>query len=259
MRRARSAKVEHVTDPRIHERRVRVAREKGRRRRRWLLAGLTALAAGGGALALVHSSLLGARHVEISGQPHAPYATVVRVAGLEGAPPLVDLSAQVIAARVESLPWVKTARVSLSWPSTVRIAVTDRTPVAAIPLPGGGYAVADATGRVLEDTAARPLTLPLVMAGGAVPAPGGRLDGPSAELARVAALTPEAMVAEISSIAWGSGGIVVRLAGGRTAVLGDDSALGDKFVALYTVLEKANLSGIVTIDLRVPSAPVLIR
>lgn len=248
-----------VTDPRIQERRVRVARETGRRRRRRLVGFLGVVLAAGGGIALVHSSVFGARHIDISGSAHAPYSAVVRVAGLEGAPPLVDLSAAVIASRVESLPWVKTATVSLSFPSTVRIRVTDRVPVAAIALPQGRYAVADPTGRVLEDVNSKPLSLPLVEVAGRVPRPGGQLGRHDESLTLAAAAMPESMVPGTAAVRFGRDGIEVDLAQHRVAVLGGDTALADKFTALETVLRKADLSGIARIDLRVPSAPVLIR
>jgi hypothetical protein len=42
-----------------------------------------------------------------------------------------------------------------------------------------------------------------------------------------------------------------------SAVLGDDKALSDKFISLATVLQKADLAGVGSIDLRVATAPVL--
>ncbi len=246
-----------MTDPRIHERRVRVARETGRRRRRAILASLALALVVAGGFALVHSSLFGARHVEISGPAHASHTEVVRVAGLEGAPPLVDLSAALIARRVETLPWVQTATVSLSWPTTVHIRVTGRIPVALVAVASGGYALVDPTGRVLEDVATKPAGFPTIAVSGSIPRPGGDLNRDGASLARVAAATPQSMVSEIAVIARGPLGIEVRLPGKLVAVLGNDTLLADKFVALKTVLTRVDLRGVTTIDLRVPSAPVL--
>jgi cell division protein FtsQ len=246
-----------MTDPRIRERRVRVARESGRRRRHVLLGALALVLVIAGGFAILHSSLFGARHVEISGPAHAPYSDVVRVAGLEGAPPLVDLSTAVIARRVESLPWVRSATVSLAWPTTVHIAVTGRVPVALVATSSGGYAVVDPSGRVLEDVGTKPAGLPTIDVSSPVPPPGGSLRRAAATLARVAAAMPESMVTEVAGIGWGTLGIEVRLTSGLVAALGNDTLLTDKFVALKTVLTRADLRGIRTIDLRVPSAPVL--
>lgn len=236
-----------------------MAREQGRRRRRILLALVVCGALAGSALALLHSSVLGARHVEVSGSAHAPYATVVKVAGLEGAPPLVDLSAERIASRVEQLPWVEHATVAFSWPSTVRIRLTDRTPVAVVSAGAGRFAVADPTGRVLEILTTRPSGLPLIVTGREPPAPGHLLKGAGAILAKVAATMPESMVREVTDLRYASKEVVADLSNGLVAVLGGPSLLRDKFVALATVLAHGNLAGIGTIDLRVPGAPVLIR
>lgn len=248
-----------VTDPRIHERRVLVAREAGRHRRRWLIAGVLGLLIVAGGFALVHSSLFGARHVEISGSAHTPYSTIVKVAGLGGAPPLIDLSPAVIATRVEALPWVQTAAVFVSWPSTVRIRLTERTPVASLRDGADRWAVTDPTGRVLEIIPIRPTSLPDLAVSGAVPLPGRRLPARVATLAHVAAAMPESMVPEVVDVRWDSEGVVADLKSKIVAVLGNASMLEDKFVALATVLAHGGLSGIGTIDLRVPAAPVLIR
>lgn len=246
-----------MTDPRIHERRVQVAREKGRLRRRAIVVGLAVASLLLAGLALVHSSFFGARHVELEGAAHTSYPRVVAAAGLRGAPPLVDLSAAVIARRVEALPWVEKAAVALEWPSTVRIELTERTPVAVV-RGGTGYALVDRTGRVLEDLASRRAGLPYLLSSGALPSPGGRLSGHGPALAAVAADMPESMVNEVTALGWTRQGATVRLRDGIVALIGSPQAVGEKFVSLATVLAKADLSDIGTIDLRVPSDPVLI-
>lgn len=247
-----------MTDPRIHRRRVEVARAHGRRRRHLIVVAVVVVALVAGGLAALHSSLFGATHVEVTGSAHTSRTAVVRAAGLEGAPPLVDLSTAVIATRVERLPWVLRATVALSWPDTVRIHLTERTPVAVV-ADAGGFAVVDPTGRVLEQEGPRPPGLPLLATAGDPPRPGARLSGRGPALAAVAAAMPESMVSETAEIAVASPGIVVVLTDHVTAVLGSATALHDKFVALATVLAHGHLGETRTIDLTVPSAPVLIR
>lgn len=238
---------------------MRVARAAGRRRMRFLIAALLVALVGASFLAVLHSSLLGARDVEVSGSAHVSRESVVHAAGLEGAPPLVDLSARAIAARVERLPWVGKAVVTISWPSTVRIRLTDRVPVAEMRATRTTWAVIDPTGRVLEDVTSPPEGLPRITAGEASPPPGGRLLSTGRALARTAASMPESMVPAVSEIEWRGDGVDVLLRAGIVAVLGSTSSLGDKFLALATVLAKGDLAGIGTVDLTVPSAPVLIR
>lgn len=236
-----------------------MARAEGRHRRRALLALLVVILLGAGTFAAIHSSLLGARTVKVVGSAHVSDATVVKVAGLEHAPPLVDLSASDIASKVEALPWVDTASVSVSWPSTVTIRVSSRTPVAVVAAPGRGYALLDETGRVLEISSVRPAGFPLVLTHEAVPAVGRHLAGAADSLCLVSADMPEEMVAEVNDLRLGTRGVDVDLADGIVGLVGDPTSLHDKFVALATVLAHGGLAGIGTIDLRVPSAPVLIR
>jgi cell division protein FtsQ len=247
-----------VTDPRIQARRVSVARQLGRSRRRKLTAALVVIALGAGTLALVHSPILGARHVVVSGAPEVPASVVIRAAGLSNHPPLIDLDAAVIARRVERLPWVATAAVQIGWPSSVSIRLTERVPVATVRLPGGGYAVCDATGRILEDVAARPASLPVVSAA-RVGRPGSTLGGSAQALAAVAAAMPESMVPQAVELASSAEGTVLVLNGGLEAIIGSSDSLSQKFVSLATVLAHGGLSGVKVIDLRVAAAPVLIR
>ncbi|MHB1986869.1 MAG: cell division protein FtsQ/DivIB [Acidimicrobiales bacterium] len=248
-----------MTDPRIHERRVLVAREKGRLRRRFVLGGLLVVVIGAAGFAFVHSSMLGARHVEVTGATHTSVPAIVKVAGLKGAPPLVDLSSGHIARRVETLPWVKKVAVSFAWPSTVRIELTERVPVARVRAGSAGWAVTDRTGRVLEDVLSPPPGLPQLGGSLKVPLPGHQLPGHWPSLARVAAFMPQALVAKIVDLRWGRAGALVELSSRVTAVIGSTAMLAEKFVALATVLAHGHLAGIGTIDLRVPSAPVLIH
>jgi cell division protein FtsQ len=247
-----------VTDPRIQARRVSVARQKGRSRRHKLIAAIVVIALGGGAFAVVHSSILGARHVSVSGAPEVPASVVIRAAGLSNHPPLIDLDAAVIARRVERLPWIATAAVEIGWPSSVSIRLTERVPVATVRLAVGGYAVCDATGRILEDVAARPASLPVVSVATAGP-PGSTLSGSGPALAAAAAAMPESMVAQTVELAASTEGTVLVLSSGLQAVIGSSDSLSQKFVSLATVLAHGGLSGVKVIDLRVAAAPVLIR
>src|SRR5205807_5701300 len=104
--------------------------------------------------------------------------------------------------------WVRTARATREWPSTVRVVVTERSPVAVAPADGGGWATVDATGRILAVTLPRDPDLPLVS--GLPPAgkPGHRL-GPEAagDLAVAAALRPD-LRARVTEIVTRDGGVV---------------------------------------------------
>jgi cell division protein FtsQ len=256
-----------VTDPRIQARRVSVARQRGRRRRHRILGAFVVAFVVALGLAVVHSSVLGARHVRVMGAPNISSSTLISAAGLGGDPPLVDLNAGTIAGRVERLPWVLTAAVRIAWPSTVAIHVTERIPVAVIAIPStttsttSSYAVCDVTGRVLEIVATRPASLPVVV----LPSGAGEPGAAGTSLPRrdrlelaVAAAMPESMVSTTTEITGSSVGAVLGLKHRPEVIIGDDISLWQKFVSLATVLAHGELSGIMAIDLRVPAAPVLL-
>jgi cell division protein FtsQ len=247
-----------VTDPRIHERRVKVAREKGRLRRRVIIASLVVVAGIIGSLFLLHSSFFGARHVVVEGADHTPVAAVLSASGLEKAPPLVDLSASGIKSRLEALPWVKSATVVISFPQSVRIELKERVPVAVSHAASGGWVLVDRTGRVLAHLSRRPGGYPYVADPAGAPLPGKWLGGREDSLSAMAAVMPESMVRQVSELTWGHPGAEAILSDGRVALFGSADQLEQKFVSLATVLARADLVGIKVIDLRVPSDPALL-
>ena len=146
-------------DPRISARRKAVIRQQGRRRLRTLTIGLMCTAAVIGAWYLLHSPLFSARSVTVVGAAHETAAQVKAASGLSSRTPLMDVDRGAVSARIEQLPWVKSAAVAVSWPDGVKITVTEETPLVAVPEPGGRWATVSADGRVLEVTATRPAGL----------------------------------------------------------------------------------------------------
>ena len=85
-------------------------------------------------------------------------------AGFFSHPPLIDIDTASAAKRIEALPWIKSARVSVHWPDSVSVGVTERTAVAVVRGPERGtspilWALVDSTGRVLADQTLRPAGL----------------------------------------------------------------------------------------------------
>ena len=97
-----------------------------------------ALVAVGAAVAggwwLLHSRLLSAKVVTVVGSVHTPAAEIEAVAGVSGHPPLLDVDSGAAEARLEQLPWVRSATVARQWPDGVKITVVEQTPVAAVAL-----------------------------------------------------------------------------------------------------------------------------
>ena len=253
----------HRIDPRFRQRRIDVKREAGRKRLRVLIAGTSVLVLLAVALGAARSPLLAVRHVRVAGGSHVSPAVVVAAAGLGGHHQLLDVNAGATARRIEQLPWVATARVRREWPSTVRITVSERVPVAAV---GAPAEVVDAGGRVLAtdgvDVAVVDLHVPGLEVGPGLPVPapvrpGGVLDRFYAPGLAVAAAMPAELALHVQGIVISSPDDVrLRLDTGQQVILGSAVDLGAKLVAVLTLETRQKLAPGV-LDVTVPTAPVL--
>jgi cell division protein FtsQ len=125
--------------------------------------GLAAVAiVAGVAWALLGSRLLVVRSVQVTGTgPRVSRAQVVAAARVPAGLPLIRVNTAAVAQRVGGIRQVQSAQVSRNWPSTVVISVRLRTPVFAVAA-RGGYALVDAYGVDVRDSARRPPRLPLL-------------------------------------------------------------------------------------------------
>lgn len=140
--------------------------QAGRRRADpWRTAFFGVLAAGIVAVvvwALLGSSLLAVRHVQVTGNHLVSVAEVRAAAEIRTGTPLARVDTGAAARRVELLAPVLSATVSRSWPDTIVISITERTPVLAVALSGGGYGLIDAHGVVVRSAARPPAGMPLL-------------------------------------------------------------------------------------------------
>ena len=187
-------------DPRIARRRVEVRREEGRRRLRMLawfsVAAIVVLLAVGS----LWTPLFQVRHLRVSiaasasqpaGAPSLTDAQVVAAAGFAHRRLMIGVDGAKIARRLDALPLIGAARVSLDWPGTVKISVSERVPVAAVAVPvaqgsAPRWALVDATGRVLALDPSAPPGVPVIYGIGAVPPAGGWIAGTAGPSAAVA-------------------------------------------------------------------------
>jgi cell division septal protein FtsQ len=267
-------------DPRIRERLVAVQRAQGRRRLKIMVAIVAVVVLAAAALAATRLPLLAVQHVEVTGDVHTPRGSVLAVTRLDRHPQLIDLNSGRLRRELMTLPWVASAQIHRRWPATVAVHLSERRPVAEVTGPEGQPAVVDRDGRVLATGAAAATAVAAALAPASSPpgAPGlpalkgvgqagaaGTYLAPSTGvrdvLALALALPPmlsSSSANQLRAIEIGKQGMLqATLAPGLTVLFGSVDALDAKLLALRTLLERVDLRGVATLDVRVPTAPSL--
>lgn len=246
-------------DPRIRRRRIEVRRDQGRRRLRLLIALVVVVFLTAAAWAVAGSPLADVDRIKVVDAERTPAADVVRATGIRRSSAMVDVDEGRAARRVEALPWIATAEVVREWPGTVVVTVTERAPTAVTRADTGSWALVDATGRVLDVVPEAPPGLTVLEGLAAAPEPGATLDGGSAPLAVVAALTG-ALRARVQAVVTTAGEQVeLTLTPRGRARLGRPTELEAKLRALERVLAQVDARDLAVVDVRLPSSPVLTR
>lgn len=216
-----------------------------RRARPFLYAALALAVVLGGVWLVFFSSVVTVRDVSVQGTRTISSVRVRAVAktpiGLQLA--RVDLGA--IRARVETIPAVKSVSVSRSWPHTVAISITERTPVAVVDR-GAGLQAVDEDGVLFGSYLHQPADLPLLQT-----APDVSSEALSEAAHVVTSLRPDirAIVdrVEVESV----DRIRLHLSGGRTVMWGSAEQSAEKASVLAVLLhQKAQ-----EIDVSVPERP----
>lgn len=251
-------------DPRIRQRRLAIRRSQGRRRLRWIGGVAVAVVLVVGMLGLAHTPWFGAQAVSVTGtHPHTPDAAIVAAAGLQSHPPLISVNPGAVARKVESLPFIATARVRRRWPDGVQIAVTERVPAVQMAGPGSSWSLLDGHGRTLQVVPSRVAGLVVYIVhtatAGIPPAPVGTslpaAAGPGLEVCRT---LPPAFAAQVVSVTVAAdGSISLALDSGITVLFGTDSDRVAKYQDIASILAHATLHATSIIDVTVPESPTV--
>lgn len=153
-------------DPRIAGRWIEARRQEGRRRLRRLvtLGALTGLA--GAVAGSLYSPVFELRHIRVVGTDSYSAAAIAAIGGVKLHEPLIDLDTARIVTRLDNAPTLGDASVRVSWPGTLRVAVSTRKALAVVEVatPKGGDRLAevDRSGRLLGYATPSAATLPEV-------------------------------------------------------------------------------------------------
>jgi len=229
------------------------AAARARRRARWIraavglsLASLLAV----GVWAVGFSSLLAVRYVTVAGLGRLSAAEVTAAARVPTGGPLIRLDSDGPLARVRALPAVASARLERHLPHTVRIVVTERTPVLVLATPTGRRLV-DATGVVFAPDDGKAAGLPVVRS--------TRPDLPPGTLTAVVGMLtalPADVRADVQVVrAEVAEDMAVELSDGRVIVWGDASRPELKSRVLQVLMQRQGR----TYDVSSPEAPAITR
>lgn len=245
-----------VTHPRMRARRIEVRRDTARRRLRVLFWVLLVAAFVVWGLVSVRSPLLDVDRVQVGGTERTSAAAVRAALGTQRGAPLIEVDPGAAEARIAALPWVRTAQVQRLWPGTVRVVVTERTPVAQI-RGAEAWTLVDADARVLG-TSPRP-TAGVVVLAGPTPGPAGTtLAGRWRRPLALAERLPDTLAARAASLTEDGGEVTLALRTGALVLVGDMAELDEKVLSLATLLE-TDQTDVCRLDVRVPAAPTLTR
>jgi cell division septal protein FtsQ len=203
---------------------------------RWGVVAAIAIVAGA---ALTFTPLFAARDIRVRGTDLAR-REILAVASVHQGTNVAHLDGAEVERRLERDPRILQATVTTSLPGTIRIAITEREPVAVAE---GSYVGPDG---VLIEPAGATAALPVIH---------------GADLrtgAAAAAAMPEELREAVNAITVrADGGIGVRLAAGFSADLGDGTELAAKAASLAALLAWVTEQGIdiASADVTVPGSP----
>ena len=202
----------------------------------------------GVAYLVMFTSVLGVRSVEVVGVKEISTEAVIKAAGIQHGTPMVRLDADEAAARVAKLPRVFEVRVERSWPSTVEIIITERSPVAVLRV-GSAIHLVDETGLDYAVVRTAPAGLPTLAMSDVRP------DNPATKAAvTVLGAIPKQLKTQVVTVAADTPGDVrLTLADGRVVEWGNAQDNPRKAAVLAALLTRPGK----TYDVATPDFPTV--
>ena len=229
---------------------------EGTWRRRATIAATIVVVLGAAAVyAGTASPIFRARTLNVEGTGKLGRNQILHLAQIDSTTNILWLSGSAVTDRVTASPWVKSAIVTKSYPSTLTISVVERSEVASV-ASGDSWTALAADGMALEVYEKMPVGLPLIV--GALGPDIGHLAAETTPAATAIGLMNEATRSQVEKVVIAADG-TLRLfltAGGRVEY-GDPTELSEKADALSGILSwsEENHSEIRTADLTAPGAP----
>jgi cell division protein FtsQ len=201
-------------------------------RRRWV-ALLTVVTVAAIVYLVCFTSLLGVRSVDVTGASSVPADQIRAAAAVPDRKPMMLIDTDQIASRVLTLPGVASVDVSRSWPSTIEITVTERTPIGFFTGTGGVHLV-DGTGLDYKTVQNKPPKLPELTLSHVAPN-----DPVTRSVTAVLASLPQELKDQITAVrAKTPGGVEFTLANGKIVRWGSADEPDRKMKVLAVLLTR---------------------
>lgn len=231
------------------ERFVRRAQEVRRRPiRLWGSAALVVLVAAGLVWLVGFSPVLAVRAVEVVGVPESEVAPIRELAKVPLGQPLARVDADAVATRVAERATVADVSIERSWPSTLVIHASPRTPFLVVKNPKGQLQVVDETGVAYAVVSKAPTGVPVVTAASAKALSRDAL----MTAVTVVRVLPPTLQRRVSAVTVSSANLVTMKVGSTTVVWGG-VAEPERKLEILTALLKGRHK---VIDVSAPSTPV---
>jgi len=230
-------------EPRLRERRIAVKRAQGRKRLIWVGVALGVVVLVVVILAVLGSSLFAIQEddVTVTGNVYTdPEAMQDVIDDLVGTPTLLA-DTQRAEQRLERIPWVDEAKVTVRFPHSASIEIREREALSTYQAPDGRYRVLDRDGRVLDVLDKYPLAYVLIDGPDPVDLDAGQFApfgyAAASELAKNLTASVRGRVDRIDVTADGSR-LALLLDDGTEVRFGEARDLLNKLVRLETVLDQ---------------------
>ncbi|MBO0841416.1 MAG: FtsQ-type POTRA domain-containing protein [Sciscionella sp.] len=182
---------------------------------------------------LLFSPVLGVRSIQVVGNRSVPADAVVAAANVPTGSPMLRVDIDGVASRVAGLPQLASARVVRSWPSTLLVEVTERTPLAYAKASDGAHLI-DATGHDFQTTRTPPNGLPQLLVSRVAPDDAST----KAALQVLGALPAQLRKITRSVSAQTPGDVRLALTGNRTVQWGGTDSSSRKAEVLAALLSR---------------------
>lgn len=222
----------------------------------WVLAVVFVALAVGAGWWVTHSAIFQARTVSVTGNHRLTDEQVLRLGGVSPRTNVLWFSPGAVEAALEASPWIASARVARTLPSTISITVSELSAFAVLDTGTDRYLLAE-DGTVLG-AAARHSTLPVVRMGRSPVRTGSRFAAAGSQLEAIASLPEGVRPIVVRSEIDPRRGLVLVLTGGVDVLYGDAGDAAAKGQALSAILDWAERGGVhlATVDVRIPATPV---